>query len=247
MLGADPEDLEIVTTARGPVFSGSVDEGSGLSLRAASSVLGDLGFDAILPLLRARTVDDVDAAFDAWVEPVNNVVAADRHGTVRYRVAGRIPVRDDGNRRGVADATDPATAWTGWLDPLPRTDVPPDGQVVTANERRGAESEPVGTTFAPPHRAQRLHDLMAGRTDLTAADFADFHGDTLLPALDQVIGPAGPPRSPDCRAARSATRSGRGTAGWTPTPRARPRSPPGAPPSPAGSRSSRCSGPSPNR
>ncbi len=52
VLGADPEDLEMVTTARGPVFSGSVDEGSGLSLRAASSVLGDLGFDAILPLLR---------------------------------------------------------------------------------------------------------------------------------------------------------------------------------------------------
>ena len=38
-------------------------------------------------------------ALDAWVEPVNNVVAADRHGTVRYRVAGRIPVRDDRNRR----------------------------------------------------------------------------------------------------------------------------------------------------
>ncbi|MET0525400.1 MAG: penicillin acylase family protein [Nocardioides sp.] len=187
VLGADPEDLEIVTTARGPVFSGGVDEGSGLSLRAASSVLGDLGFDAILPLLRARTVDDVDAAFDAWVEPVNNLVAADRHGTVRYRVAGRIPVRDEGNRHGLADPTDPGTAWAGWLDPLPRTDVPPDGQVVTANERRGTESDDIGTTFAPPHRAQRLHDLLTARTDLTAADFAEFHGDTLLPALDQML------------------------------------------------------------
>ncbi len=60
----------------------------------ASSVLGDLGFDAILPLLRARTVDDVDRALDAWVEPVNNAVIADRHGAVRYRLAGRIPLRD---------------------------------------------------------------------------------------------------------------------------------------------------------
>jgi penicillin amidase len=187
VLGADPEDVEIVTTARGPVFSGSVDDGRGLSLRWASSVLGDLGFDAILPLLRARTVDDVDAAFDDWVEPVNNVVAADRHGAVRYRVAGKIPVRDDRNRRGLADAADPGAGWTGWLDALPHADVPPDGQVVTANERRGPESAEIGTTFAPQHRARRLDDLMSGRTDLTAEDFAGFHGDTLLPILDQVL------------------------------------------------------------
>ncbi len=197
----EPREVEVVVTDRGPVFSGGVDEGQGLSLRAASSVLGDLGFDALLPLLRARTVDDVDAAFDAWVEPVNNLVTADRHGAVRYRVAGRIPTRDDRNRAGIVDAADPAGGWTGWLDALPRTDIPPDGQVVTANERRGPESEPIGTTFAPPHRARRLHDLMAGRDDLTVADFAGFHGDTLLPVLDQVLalldraepGPPGPP------------------------------------------------------
>ena len=87
--------------AAGPVFSGSVDEGHGLSVRTASGVLGDLGFDAFLPLLHARTAADVEAAFDDWVEPVNNVVVADRDGDVRYRVAGRIPVRPDGNRRGV--------------------------------------------------------------------------------------------------------------------------------------------------
>ena len=38
-------------------------------VRDAPTVLGDLGFEALLPLLRARTVDDVDAALDAWVEP----------------------------------------------------------------------------------------------------------------------------------------------------------------------------------
>ena len=150
-------------------------------------MLGDLGFDALLPLLRARTVEDVDRALDGWVEPVNNVVIADRTGAVRYRVAGRVPVRDERNRRGIVSADDPHTAWTGWLDPLPREDIAADGQLVTANERRGPESTAIGTTFAPPHRARRLHDLMAGRADLTPADFASFHGDTLLPILDQVV------------------------------------------------------------
>ena len=50
---------------------------------------------------------------------MNNVVAADRDGDVRFRVAGRIPVRAEANRRGVVDAADPDAAWTGWLTDLP--------------------------------------------------------------------------------------------------------------------------------
>lgn len=193
--GAPAEELEVVVTARGPVFEGGPDDGSGLSVRTASLVLGDLGFDALLPLLRARTVDDVDRALDSWVEPVNNVVIADTAGAVRYRIAGRIPDRDDANRRGIVEAVDPRTAWRGWLADLPRHDVPRDGHVVTANERRGPESDPVGTTFAPPHRARRLRELLAGREDLTVADFAGFLDDTLAPsavALRELVRDAEP-------------------------------------------------------
>jgi penicillin amidase len=207
VLGREPEEVEVVTTSRGHVFAGSVDEGGGLSMRGASAVLGDLGFDALLPLLRARTVDDVDAALDSWVEPVNNVVTADRAGDVRYRVAGRVPVRDESNRLGVADATDPDSGWTGWVDPLPSTDVPADAQVVTANERRGPESTPIGTTFAPPHRARRLHDLMTGRAGLTAGDLATYHGDALAPALDPVLALLGrTDPGPEAREVREAIR-----------------------------------------
>ena len=184
--GEDEVQVEVVTTRRGPVFSGGVDAGAGLSLRTASDVLGDLGFDAFLPLLRARTVDDVDAALDRWVEPVNNAVVADRAGAVRYRLAGRVPVRPEANRLGVVAAADPGSAWSGWLAPLPRQDLPPSGVVVTANERRGPESDPVGTTFAARHRAERLRALVGERTGLTAGDFAAFHGDTRLPTLDLV-------------------------------------------------------------
>lgn len=158
---AGPEDVDVVRTERGVVFEDR------LSLRDAATELGDLGFEALLPLLRARTAGDVDGALDAWVEPVNNAVIADSLGTVRYRVAGRVPTRD--GRR-----------WTGWLDPLPRTEVPHDGHVVTANERRGPESDLIGREFGPPYRADRLHTLLEGRNDLTPADFVAFHNDTLL-------------------------------------------------------------------
>jgi penicillin G amidase len=196
--GADPVPVEIAATTRGPLFEIDRDRGVGLSIRDAATVLGDLGFDALLPLLRARTVDDVDTALDAWVEPGNNVVIADGLGVVRFRNAGRVPARPDSHRRGIVTSTDPTGGWDGWVD-LPRHDVPADGQVVTANERRGPESDRIGVTFAPQHRAQRLHALLRGRTDLTAADFEAFHNDTLNTAAhvpvalirDLTPGPAG--------------------------------------------------------
>lgn len=142
----------------------------GLALRTTSRVLGSLGFDALLPLLRARSVEDVDRAFDHWVEPVNNLVIADRTGVVRYRLAGRVPLRDRDGR------------WTGWLADPNRVDAAPDAAIVTANERRGPESDLVGSSFAPPFRAERIKDLLADRGGLTTADFAAIHNDALLPA-----------------------------------------------------------------
>ncbi|QIG42071.1 penicillin acylase family protein [Nocardioides anomalus] len=187
--GADPVAVEVWATERGPLFEVDRDAGRGTALRDAATVLGDLGFDALLPLLRSRTVDDVDRALDAWVAPVNNVVIADRD-QVRFRYAGRVPVRAEANRRGIA-AGRGADTWSGWVE-LPRHDVPADGQVVTANERRGSESDLLGTEFAPPHRADRIDALLRDRDDLTVADLAAIHGDcaalTAVPLRDALRG-----------------------------------------------------------
>ena len=184
--GADPVTVEVARTARGPLFEIDRARGRGLSVRDSATVLGDLGFEALLPLLRARTVDDVDAALEAWVEPANNVVIADRHGTVRFRNAGRVPVHPEPQRRGVTASDDPDGGWRGWVA-LPRYDIAPDGQVVTANEDRGVESLPIGTTFAPQHRAQRLHALLRDRDDLGPADFEAFHNDSLNTAASGPV------------------------------------------------------------
>ena len=166
---AEPVEVDVVRTRRGLVFE------DGLSLRDAATELDDLGFESLLPLLRARTVDDVDAALAHWVEPVNNLVVADVHGGLRYRVAGRVPTRgDDGE-------------WTGWLDPLPGHDAAADGEIVTANERRGPESDAIGSGFAPPHRARRLRALLAGRDELTPSAFAGFHNDTAVGGVDGLL------------------------------------------------------------
>ena len=75
--GADPVPVEVIETPRGPI-----DRPTGISLRIPTRVESRLGFGALLPLLRAKTVDDVAAALRAWVEPVNSVLVADATGAV---------------------------------------------------------------------------------------------------------------------------------------------------------------------
>ncbi len=162
----DAVDVEVVVTDRGPVVLDHPD--GGWSLRTPSLVLGELGLDALLPLLRARTADDVDHAFGRWVEPVNNVVIADTTGMVRHRVAGRVPRRRDALRRGPGRAGD-GHGWDGWVDELPRTGVSPDGYVVTANDRAAPSYDEIGVDFAPPHRARRIAELLDERPRLDVA------------------------------------------------------------------------------
>jgi len=169
-------DVEIVVTARGPVVVGGPDEDEAFSLRTPSYVLGDLGFDALLPLLRARSVADVDAALDLWVEPVNNVVIADRDGTVIHRVAGLVPDRPSG--RSLPHEGAVGDGWDGWVTDLPRTEVPRDGAFATANERGSDAYGRIGDDFAPPFRADRIRELLAGQVRTTASDVGDVLGDT---------------------------------------------------------------------
>jgi penicillin amidase len=182
--------VEVLVTGNGPVVVGGPDVAPSFSLRAASYVVGDLGFDCLLPLLRARTTADVEAALSGWVEPVNNLVVADVHGDIRQRVVGRVPARQEGNRWRPVPATDAAARWTGWVADLPHRTVPPDGHLVTANHRMDESFDRIGVEFAAPHRAHRIDALLAGRDRLTTDDFAAIHRDDLAgepaPLLDAV-------------------------------------------------------------
>ncbi len=115
----------------------------------------DLGFTALVPLLRARSVDDVVAALDRWVEPVNSVVVADDTGAMRHLVVG-----PGGSRRhpdnvtGPVPAWDPRHRWEGWA-PGPVSVV--EDVMVSANDR--ASGGGLGGPYATPFRAERIREL----------------------------------------------------------------------------------------
>ena len=199
--GASAETVDIIETQRGPVISGAPDGGA-LSLRTPSRAAGRLGFEALLPLLRSRSAGDIEAALEAWVEPVNCVLAADSGGDVRQLVAGKVPVRNPENRVRPVPAESPDHQWHGdWVD-LPASRV--DSLAVNANDRASGGGDLTGLEFAPAHRARRIRHLLEERAGtglssdtgistapgLTADDMQRIHMDCRLgswPALRQVL------------------------------------------------------------
>ncbi|MFI6823087.1 penicillin acylase family protein [Micromonospora sp. NPDC050187] len=178
----DPVEVEVIETGRGPVIIGGPDDEQAISLRYPPRVSGDLGFAALPALLAATRVTDVDAAVDHWVEPVNVVLAADTEGGLLHRAAGAVPVRDRANGLRVVPAWEPGHEWRGWHD-LPRAEV--RDLAVMANERGVAT--PLGVEFAPPHRANRIRELLTAREDWTADDQATVHTDTRLASAEPLL------------------------------------------------------------
>ncbi|MFJ3985962.1 penicillin acylase family protein [Streptomyces fungicidicus] len=205
--GEEPVEVEVVETDRGPVVIGGpegLDDGVpepgepplAVALRYPPRVTGDLGFGALLPLLRARRVADVDRAVDRWVEPVNVIMAADAEGGTLHRVAGRVPVRSAANGTRLVPAWEPGYEWRGWHEP-PRAGLA-DGVAVMANQRGPAT--PLGVEFAPPHRADRITELLSRRHRWSAADMPAVHMDTHLasatPLLTHLTTLPTPPTTP---------------------------------------------------
>ncbi|MFC9268788.1 GNAT family N-acetyltransferase [Streptomyces zhihengii] len=181
--GQGPVTVEVVETERGPVVAGDADTGEALSLRCPARADGDIGFDALPALLRARTVEDVDRAVDRWVEPVNVVQAADTAGGLLHRVAGRVPRRHHLNRIRVVPAWEARHAWTGTYETMPRAAV--DGVAVMANQRGIAA--PLGVEFAPRHRAARIRELLDASGAWTGPAMAGVHTDTLLGSAEPLL------------------------------------------------------------
>ncbi|MFD6941323.1 penicillin acylase family protein [Streptomyces goshikiensis] len=184
VLGADPVEIEVLETARGPVIIRDDVDGGGqtLALRYPPRVRRDLGFATLPALLRARTVADIDRALDGWAEPVNVVHAADSEGGLLHRVAGAVPLRDPANRLRPVPAWEPRHEWQGWA----RTPAEPvQGFAVMANARGIAS--PLGVEFAPPHRADRIRELLSGSADWTPKAMADVHQDTYLGSAGALL------------------------------------------------------------
>src|SRR5690606_24626585 len=197
--------VETVETARGVVVTGGPDEPDRtFAVRLPARVDADLGVAVWRRLLHARSARDVTDAFATWVDPVDRVLAADRHEVLSV-TAGRVPRRDR------AERALPLPGWTDAGRVRPWVALPPPVVVhdvaVDADERPERPGTDLGHTYAPPHRARRVRALLdatgpaaGGRAGspadgaayaadgaATAADQARVHADTLLGGADDLL------------------------------------------------------------
>ena len=160
---------------------------------------------------QAKSVDELFAGLAHYHSPMQSVVAADDQGHIRFKAAGRVPLRDVANDiRGVAPSPgwDARYDWKGWLpyDQTPQDDGKGSadgaqgarGWVATANQRVTAPGYPHYLTqdWALPYRYERIAQLIAATDKHDAAsmqamqrDVASLATRRLLPHLQQAPSP----------------------------------------------------------
>lgn len=202
--GGESVFVEAIETERGPVATDLWDVGpelGGYSLRLPGRTDADLGFGTLLPLLRARTAEDVVAAFGRWVDPVNRLLAADTSGTVLSATVGRVPDRARAEQRLPLDAATVAPAAGAYRMP--------DAVVVTevavdANERPRRPEIDLGWDYPPSYRADRITTLLDELRPASITELAPVWGDTALASAEPLLAmlPAADPLGPAARAVR---------------------------------------------
>jgi penicillin G amidase len=215
--GGGPKQVEVWRTARGPIVHGDPRTGLALSLRWVAADRPSRGLDVLLPMLAADGVESLLASQEGWVDPVNNLIAADVDGHIGYLLRGELP-----RRRAGAGFSLPVPAWAEggeWTGRVPFRDMPAtidpaSGFIFSANQPVAEGNDPfVASSFGDPWRAERLLDRLTAPGLRSLDELAGLQGDmTSGPArswgqLLATLGPLGD-------AAKPAELARQALAGW---------------------------------
>jgi penicillin amidase len=187
--GAEEVPLEVVVTHHGPIIVGEPQQGYGLAFRYTATAAPNQTFEALLPMLQARSTAEMEDSMRPWVDPANNFLCADTAGNIVYRTRGVLP------KRPLANAWVPVPGWTGtyeWEGSVPFEEMPvcrnPEtGYIVTANNRITGEDYPhyIALEYAPHFRCERLLTHLRQARDWRVEDMATLHADCVsMPAQE---------------------------------------------------------------
>ena len=179
--GENDTEIEVIETHHGPVIAGDPAAGTALALRSVQFAVPDYSFDCMLPMLRAKTVEQLYEATRGWGLMDHNLVAGDTAGHIGNRVRALVPARPKSN------GWLPVPGWTGeheWNGMVPFEEMPccidpTGGTIVTANNRVVEENGAryLSTDSMPPHRARRIWQRLAQLSKPGVDDMASIHRD----------------------------------------------------------------------
>lgn len=193
-----PVAHEVLYTVHGPILSPLVPAPDGAYALALRWSVHDPG-RLIAPLVgmnRAADVAQFKAAAVAWTDPSINLVCADRKGDIGYVLAGRIPLRPQGNGLGPFEGWEGRYDWTGYVPDAekPWWVNPGEGFVVTANNRVVGPDYPhfLSENYLAPHRAARIGQVLAAKNPVSIDDFKSLQGDFRSLQAERFIGALAP-------------------------------------------------------
>lgn len=175
--GTDPVVVNVRLTRHGPVMSlfEEATDDELIALRWAGHDPSSTHL-ALPAFNRARSAEDVLAAIPLFDNPHQNVVFADTAGHIGYAMAGRIPQRGEGLDPPIL----PVPGWTdewewrGYLpfERHPAVLDPPQGYVVTANNRQaaGESAAAISRNWEMPFRARRIREMIREAAIVDADD-----------------------------------------------------------------------------
>jgi penicillin amidase len=162
----------VIVTRHGPIIdalAGDLGEEGGLALRW-TAFEPETMFTALRRMNRAKTCVEFRDALRCWTSPAVNVVYADTRGQIAYQLVGRVPLRAQGDGRLPVPGWTGEYEWQGYIpfDELPWRQDPPEGYLVTANNRIVSEDYPyfISSEYATGNRAQRIVELIMARDRL---------------------------------------------------------------------------------
>ncbi|MGR8980283.1 MAG: penicillin acylase family protein [Gammaproteobacteria bacterium] len=132
------------------------------------SALDEAAFNFnLFDLEQAETMEQALSIANRAGTPPLNFLAADENGHIGWTLMGKIPKRFGGDGSVSRSWANGSVGWRGYIDEdeLPRQIDPPEGFLVSANDRRLGKDYPhvIGRQFAPGFRAFRISQLLENK------------------------------------------------------------------------------------
>ena len=186
----EPIVEEIQETRHGPSLSPLL-PGETRLLTVQSPILRpQKALRGMVRLNRAGHWDEFRAAL-ANLDVALNVVYADRDGNIGYQLSGKVPRRGKGTGLLPTPGWDVSYDWRGLIpfDELPSAFNPPEGYVVSANNRIVGDDYPfvLSHDWIDGFRAMRIENQLRSREKHSADDFAAMHLDVYSEAARQLV------------------------------------------------------------
>ena len=171
--GGKPVELKVRETRWGPITV-DLENGDALALRWTAQLPGALNF-GLADMAFAGNLDQGLAVADVAGIPAQNLLMADRHGRIAWRLTAQLPERAGDCAPKQPLRVEQACRWAGWLAPTENPSLvdPADGILWTANARvvDGEALALVGDAgYANGARARQIRDTLRAGSSFSEAD-----------------------------------------------------------------------------